>query len=323
MGNTNQQLQSSTLFDYASLRQDHRLVIQQHTGEIRKRLRRSAQDVWEIGQRLSDVRSRLKYGEFLIWLKAEFGWSQRTAYNFINVYETFGDRFAKLANVDLATSVLYQLASPSVPEELRTQVLDAAATGKKVSHNALKAAIKQSKADKDKESQIETSGETKVKKPEIVSLIPKAAREVKAELLQSASKIEISPGWYRLGDEHWIFCGDTASRHFVQMVPSAKLAIAVTTQDWAHDWLVDQVDNLVILAEAEFTLETLEQLLQLLSKTGDSVVLPWLPLPDMIKIAHNLGRRIYGGDAYPLRCQRAVMSSGLELERFESERVVV
>ena len=131
MSSLNERSQLSTFFDYDSLDQDNRLVIQQHTGEIRKRLRRSAQDVWEIGQRLADVRSRLKYGQFLTWLKTEFGWSQRTAYNFINVYETFGDRFAKLATVDIATSVLYKLAAPSVPEELRTQVLDAAEAGKK------------------------------------------------------------------------------------------------------------------------------------------------------------------------------------------------
>ncbi|MEO0770818.1 MAG: DUF3102 domain-containing protein, partial [Cyanobacteria bacterium J06649_4] len=119
----------NALFDYDGLEVGQREIVQQRTGEIRERLRRSAQDIWEIGQKLSDVRSRLQYGQFLAWIKAEFGWSQRTAYNFMNVYETFGDRFANLARVNIATSLLYQLASPSVPEELRDQVLRAAQQG--------------------------------------------------------------------------------------------------------------------------------------------------------------------------------------------------
>jgi len=48
--------------------------------------------------RLVDVRSRLKHGQFETWLKAEFGWSRRTAYNF--VYETFAER-ANLAQIDI------------------------------------------------------------------------------------------------------------------------------------------------------------------------------------------------------------------------------
>ena len=55
----------TALFDYDSLEATQRSIIQQRTGEIRERLRRSAQDIWEVGQKLSDVRSRLKYGQFL------------------------------------------------------------------------------------------------------------------------------------------------------------------------------------------------------------------------------------------------------------------
>ncbi|MFN6571994.1 DUF3102 domain-containing protein [Dendronalium sp. ChiSLP03b] len=69
--------QEVTGFDYEILDDKQRIVIQQRTGEIKERLRRSAQDIWEIGQKLADVRSRLKHGQFETWLKAEFGWSRR------------------------------------------------------------------------------------------------------------------------------------------------------------------------------------------------------------------------------------------------------
>ncbi|MEO1300504.1 MAG: DUF3102 domain-containing protein [Cyanobacteria bacterium J06636_16] len=315
MGGSNEPIQISTVFDYSSLDQAHRSIVKQHTGEIRKRLRRSAQDVWEIGQRLADVRSRLKYGQFLAWLKVEFGWSQRTAYNFINVYETFGDRFANLAKVDIATSVLYQLAAPSVPEELRTQVLKSAATGERVTNKAIKSAIKQSK-----QPQTITSApspqESSTPKPEIITIIPKVveAAEPPSEPI-APSVITVTSGWYRLNARHVVFCGDTASKTFVEAAPQAKLAIAATNQDWAHDWLVDQADNMVVMSEEEFMLDTLEQLLNLLSSSGDTVIFPWLPVPRMLSVGHNLDRILYAGDANPRRCQTAIAASGLQPER--------
>ena len=318
MGGSSRSIQVSTFFDYDSLDQAHRLIVQEHTGEIRKRLRRSAQDVWEIGQRLADVRSRLKRGQFLAWLKVEFGWSQRTAYNFINVYETFGDRFAKLANLDIATSVLYQIASPSVPEELRTQVLRSAAAGEKVTNKAIKSAIKQSKQPEAAEKQL-PSQDFSVSKPEIITIIPKSVEAVNSPLGDSVSPvITVKLGWYQLDAKHVLFCGDTASKAFVEAAPQAKLAVAVTTHDWAHDWLVDQADSMVVVSEEEFTLSTLEQLLNLLSSSGDTVIFPWLPLPEMLAVGNRLGRVIYAGDAKSRRCQAAIAASGLKAEEISN-----
>ncbi|WP_238845887.1 DUF3102 domain-containing protein [Nostoc edaphicum] len=107
-----------TRFDYELLTPEQRTLVEQCTTEIREQLRQTAQDIWEIGQRLAEVRSKLKHGQFDTWLKAEFGWSRRTAYNFINVYETFDNR-ANLAQIDIATSALYLLAAPSTPQKLR------------------------------------------------------------------------------------------------------------------------------------------------------------------------------------------------------------
>ncbi|MEB3358921.1 MAG: DUF3102 domain-containing protein [Synechococcales bacterium] len=321
MDRPDEQIQPSIFFDYDSLDQSHRLIVQQHTGEIRRRLRRSAQDVWEIGQRLADVRSRLKYGQFLAWLKAEFGWSQRTAYNFINVYETFGDRFANLATVDIATSVLYQLAAPSVPDELRDQILESAAEGEKITNKSLKAAIEEHKKPR-QQAQSQTPPKSPSTKPEIITVIPKPVVDIEPDSnAQPLPTIAIAPSWYRLGSQHLIFCGDTASKVFVEAAPPAKLAVAATSQDWAHDWLVERVDSVVILPEEELTHAALEQLLKLLSSSGDRIIFPWLPLPEMIAIAHRADRTIYAGDPAVQRCQRAIASSGLKPEPISDHTV--
>lgn len=80
---------SEVLFDYASLDVETRIVVQQKTGEIKERMKRTAQDIVEIGQRLIEVKERLGHGQFGKWLKAEFGWGTTTAWKFMRVGEQF------------------------------------------------------------------------------------------------------------------------------------------------------------------------------------------------------------------------------------------
>jgi hypothetical protein len=76
-----------TSFDYAALDMETRIVVQQRTGEIKGLMKRAAQDVIEIGQKLLDVKRRIEHGKFLRWLESEFDWSERTARNFMSVAE--------------------------------------------------------------------------------------------------------------------------------------------------------------------------------------------------------------------------------------------
>jgi hypothetical protein len=130
----NNQPKLITRFDYEALDLQKRTIVEQRTREIRERLQYSAQAIWEIGQKLADVRSQLKHGQFDAWLKAEFDWSRRTAYNFINVYEAFNER-ANLAQIDIATSALYLLAAPSTSQEIREECLKRAKEGETITHN--------------------------------------------------------------------------------------------------------------------------------------------------------------------------------------------
>lgn len=347
----------TALFDYDSLEAGQRSIIQQRTGEIRERLRRSAQDVWEIGQKLSDVRSRLKYGQFLTWIKAEFGWSQRTAYNFINVYETFGDRFANLAKVNIATSLLYQLASPSVPEELREQILRAAEQGDTMTAKELQATIqkrrmlksaavrkekKQAKGASKKSSKQQaesatgqTGGQTGERTGDGVEIVTVIAQSADEPLPQGAkesgkggrrktasdAELVIQPGWYQLEGQHLVFCGDTATQVFAAWAPMAKLAIAITGNDWAHDWLIDQAENVVVIPTAQYSDDKLKQLLKLLSRPGDVVMFPWLPDAKMLAIAHKLGRTVYAGEDNIGKCGQAIAASGLRATPIEPNYV--
>ncbi len=59
-------------FDYASLNPETRIVVQQRTSEIKTLIQRAAQDIFDIGQKLVEVKAKLGHGHFRSWLKAEF-----------------------------------------------------------------------------------------------------------------------------------------------------------------------------------------------------------------------------------------------------------
>src|SRR5947209_19036892 len=52
---------------------------------IRDRVKKTLQDIIEIGDELLAVKEALPHGRFLPWLRAEFGWGHRLAENFISV----------------------------------------------------------------------------------------------------------------------------------------------------------------------------------------------------------------------------------------------
>lgn len=326
MNNTEKRLGVRIGFDYGLLEQEQRLIVEQRTGEIKERLQRSAQDIWEIGQRLVEVRSQLRHGQFESWLKAEFGWSRRTAYNFINVFEAFGER-ANFAQMSIATSALYLLASPSTPQETRNEVMQRAREGETITHKRLRQSLNRGNSSSPKAVEKSEQQKRFASRPEIVTLVPKSVVEaqkavVEASVLElpfdvatDATSNEIEPGWYLLEKQHLLFCGDTASPQFVKRMPAAALAIAITSDDWDHDWLVERVKTIVIFPESDLKEQTLEQLIEMFSRPGEVVIFPWLPDPDTLATVHKLKRRICAGDLNPQRCSQAVARSGLKVER--------
>ena len=110
----------ANLFDYEALDTEARIVVQQRTSEIKGLMRKAAQDIIDIGQKLIEVKARLNHGQFGPWLEAEFAWSQETAGNFMRVARTF----AKEVDYSrFAPSALYLLAAPSTPERARAEAL--------------------------------------------------------------------------------------------------------------------------------------------------------------------------------------------------------
>ena len=327
MENRGKNISESNDFDYSTLQSERRAIVRQRTEEIKERLKRSAQDIWEIGQKLFEVRSQLAYGNFDRWLKAEFGWSRRTAYNFIKVYEAFPE-CATVAQVSIAASALYQLSSPSTPQKVRNELIQRAKEGEKITRKDIRLALKS------KKPTLKGAADNKTVQPvgsqqQIISVISQDEnllnREEKTQIQISVARpaeIPVEPtlslGWHKLGEEHFLFYGDTASGQFQKAIPQVTLAIAITSNDWDHDWLIDKAENLVVLQESLLEEDPLDTLITLLSQPGDIVLFPWLPDENAIDLAHQQKRIIIAGDPALDRCQKAILKSKLAVKAIAS-----
>lgn len=116
-------------FDYAALPVDAALNARDAAERIKLRLKRTLEDIIEIGRELTAVKDELPHGHFLPWIAAEFEMSEDTATNFMNVCSRFG-QIPKFS--EFKPSVLYLLAAPKTPESIIDKALEKAESGEKV-----------------------------------------------------------------------------------------------------------------------------------------------------------------------------------------------
>src|SRR5689334_10003005 len=116
-------------FDYAALDQEAAEHVKAAAVRIQDKVARSLQNIIEIGAELASAKALLGHGLFGDWLRAEFGWSERTARTFLSVAEHFGPRSALLADLAIQPTAAYLLAAPSVPEAARETAFRRAEAG--------------------------------------------------------------------------------------------------------------------------------------------------------------------------------------------------
>jgi hypothetical protein len=104
--------------------------VREAADRIRSRMTHSAQSIIEIGRDLIRVKERLGHGNFLPWIDREFRMTEKTAERFMSVAERFGDKFDSVSTLGL--TALYELAAPSTPEEVRSEVEARVASGQSV-----------------------------------------------------------------------------------------------------------------------------------------------------------------------------------------------
>jgi Protein of unknown function (DUF3102) len=86
--------------------------------EIRTRVGSTKQQIFEIGRLLTQAKGIVGHGKFKKWIKKQkFDFSYQTANNFMNVYHYCLENPAIVLSI--RASVLYKIASPKFPKDLR------------------------------------------------------------------------------------------------------------------------------------------------------------------------------------------------------------
>jgi gas vesicle protein len=126
--------------EVCAMDRDIQTIVQQHTDEIKKLMRRTSEDIINIGQRLIEVKQCLKHGSFTAWLKSEFNWSLSSATKFMQVAQQF--KLVNFTDLNLTASVLYLIAAPSISKEARAEVLERVANGENINYTKAKEIVR-------------------------------------------------------------------------------------------------------------------------------------------------------------------------------------
>jgi hypothetical protein len=124
---------------------------EQITQKIRGLRKINAQEVFNTGKLLVEVRDRLKedsphapYRSFSAYLETEFSdWARQHIYRYIQVYETFSKSVSNCGNIEgilqrFDPSALYLLAEKKTPIETRQEAIDRARYGERITRSIAK-----------------------------------------------------------------------------------------------------------------------------------------------------------------------------------------
>jgi DUF3102 family protein len=110
---------------------------------IRELVKKTVEDIIDVGNDLLAVKEALPHGHFGPWLKAEFGRGERTVQNLMSVAERF--KSAKTADLPIQPGAAYLLAAPAVPDEARQVAVEKAKAGEEITFATAKEIVAEAK----------------------------------------------------------------------------------------------------------------------------------------------------------------------------------
>jgi hypothetical protein len=155
---------SSPGFSYEELDEDVALRVQEKTTLLRQFVQRTVEDLINVGRTLREVKAELEHGQFGRWLNSEFAWTDRTARNLMALSDAFS--IHELEGLKIPPSALYVLAD--APQAARTEALDQARSGKKLTATISRKIVSKYRASKSKGSK---NVEPNLRQPTEVELV--------------------------------------------------------------------------------------------------------------------------------------------------------
>jgi Protein of unknown function (DUF3102) len=132
-------------FNYAALEPRAAERARSAADNIRQMVRKSLDDLIDIGSELLAVKEALGHGRFQAWLDAEFGWSERMARNFMAVAGRFS-KTAIIADLPIEPTAAYLLAAPSTPDSACQAAIARARAGERITTRVAKEILAKAKS---------------------------------------------------------------------------------------------------------------------------------------------------------------------------------
>jgi hypothetical protein len=119
-------------FDYAPFPSEVAAQLRAAAQRIRRSVQQTLDVLIAVGKDLLAVKEAMPHGRFGPWVRAEFGWGERTARNFMAVALRFGGKTETIAEMGIEATAAYLLAAPSTPEAAAREALKRARGGERI-----------------------------------------------------------------------------------------------------------------------------------------------------------------------------------------------
>ncbi len=330
---------SKSTFSYDGLSQPTRDLILEKTKLINVTLKRTAQDVVNIGRYISEVKKALPHGQFDNWVDSELGLSKMAASRFVRAYERF--KSIDLSEIDIVPTAMYNLATATVSNETFDQIIEEGKSGKSITVEVAKAA--QSRTTNNKlDNKSKTLSEKENKSNNILDLPQKAATTIQSQnttdskldnksktlsekenksnnifLPQEIVKVIPQQKEWHLG-RHRLYCYNPNDRRFIEAIPSEVALVLSFPMDknWSFDYTGYITSNTFYsqipddLAAVKF--DYCSDIVQDVTEDGDTVVVCFIPHPKVINLLDKLKCTTYIADPNLENCLTLVNSTKLD-----------
>jgi hypothetical protein len=155
----------SAQFDYSALNAEAAALAKTTAHKIKLHQQRTSAEIIEIGTELISVQKAIGHGHFGRWLEAEFGWTDRTARNYMRAAERFGAKSETISVLPQTT--IYLLAAKSTPDAIVGEVIGKLEAGETVDPGQIEdqvlTARKEAKEEKKRQVQKQARGSRKAR----------------------------------------------------------------------------------------------------------------------------------------------------------------
>lgn len=141
------------VFDYSDLAPDLAERQRQRAARIISIHRRTVEAAGEIGRELLAAQDEMERGTFLRWIEGELRLSKSSAYRFMDMARSFGEKLPTVGSLPL--TVVHKLAERSTPEPVRAAVLKRIEAGETIQADAIVEEIREAKDEVAKQSKAE------------------------------------------------------------------------------------------------------------------------------------------------------------------------